>query len=61
MEKEIHEQPIALERAINSYLSDSTGKPTFNLLKKKLQGSIKDNFGSLRNCILRLLRCKILD
>ena len=33
MEKEIHEQPIALERAINSYLSDSTGKPTFNLLK----------------------------
>ena len=34
MEKEIHEQPIALERAISSYLSDSTGKPTFNLLKK---------------------------
>ena len=33
MEKEIHEQPIALERAISSYLSDSTGKPTFNLLK----------------------------
>ena len=33
MEKEIHEQPIALERAISSYLSDSTSKPTFNLLK----------------------------
>ena len=33
MEKEIHEQPIALERAISSYLSDGTGKPTFNLLK----------------------------
>ena len=35
MEKEIHEQPIALERAISSYLSASTGKPTFNLLKKQ--------------------------
>ena len=34
MEKEIHEQPIALERAIRSYLSDDTDKPTFNLLKK---------------------------
>ena len=34
MEKEIHEQPIALERAISSYLSDGTGKPKFNLLKK---------------------------
>ena len=33
MEKEIHEQPIALERAISSYLSASTDKPTFNLLK----------------------------
>lgn len=32
MEKEIHEQPIALERAISSYISDSTDKPTFNLL-----------------------------
>ncbi len=30
-------------------------------LKYKLHGSIKDYFGSLRNCILRLLRCKILD
>ena len=33
MEKEIHEQPIALERAISSYLSASTDKPTLNLLK----------------------------
>ena len=33
MEKEIHEQPIALERAISSYISDSNDKPTFNLLK----------------------------
>ena len=33
MEKEIHEQPIALERTISSYISDSTDKPTFNLLK----------------------------
>ena len=33
MEKEIHEQPIALERAISSYLSASTDKPTFYLLK----------------------------
>ena len=33
MEKEIHEQPIALERAISSYLSASTAKPTFNILQ----------------------------
>ena len=33
MEKEIHEQPIALERAISSYLSASTDKPIFYLLK----------------------------
>ena len=33
MEKEIHEQPIALERAISSYLSASTDKPVFYLLK----------------------------
>ena len=33
MEKEIHEQPIALKRAISSYLSASTAKPTFNILQ----------------------------
>ncbi len=63
MEKEIHEQPIALERAISSYLSASTDKPTFNLLKNinftevatvaifvSQSGETADTLAALRYC-----------